>query len=90
MARSGHDHIPVDGGDAVARLLSDRLNSVDSDSGRERLRAHLKSQPFPHYKAHPEIQGLPIRVEENGRRTVGRFVNRQFQTSQSLKYAATN
>lgn len=64
---------------AAARPLSECLNSVDSAKGRKRLKAYLESQPFPHYEAHPHRQGLLIRIEENGRRTVGRFINRQFQ-----------
>ena len=39
----------------------------------------LKSQPYPHYKPHPDHAGLLIRIEAKGKRTVGRFVNRQFQ-----------
>lgn len=64
---------------ARARPLSSCLQSTDSPEGRGRLGAWLKSQPFPHYTPHPEKAGLLIRTEEDGRRTVGRFVKRQFQ-----------
>jgi hypothetical protein len=72
---------------AVARPLSECLNSADSIKGRRRLRDYLESQPFPHYEAHPEKAGLLIRIDENGRRTIGRFVNRQFQAVRSIKRA---
>ena len=39
----------------------------------------LQGQPWPHYAAHPTQGGLLVRIEANGKRTVGRFVNRQFQ-----------
>jgi hypothetical protein len=76
-------------GNAVAPLLSECLSSGDSAKGRKRLKTYLESRPFPHYEAHPEIQGLLIRVAENGRRTVGRFVNRRFKSPQSSRKAAT-
>jgi hypothetical protein len=60
------------------RTLSEALASVDSPEGRERLNAFLQSQPFPHFEAHPAQTGLLVRIEENGVRTVGRFVNRNF------------
>jgi hypothetical protein len=39
----------------------------------------LQSQPWPHYEPHPDQPGVLVRIEANGKRTVGRFVNRQFQ-----------
>lgn len=60
------------------RTLSDALASVDSPEGRERLKAYLDSQPYPHFEAHPRQSGLLLRIEGNGTRTVGRFVNRNF------------
>ncbi len=64
---------------AAARPLSECLESVDSREGRRRVAAFLRTQPFPHYEPHPEKPGLLVRIAEDGRRTVGRFVNRQFQ-----------
>ena len=72
---------------AAARPLSKCLNSADSAKGRKRLKTYLESQPFPHYEAHSAIQGLLIRVEEKGRRTVGRFINRRFQPVKFRKKA---
>jgi len=76
--------------DATTRQLSECLHSADSAKGRKRLKTYLESQPFPNYEAPPVIQGLLIRVvEEDGRRTVGRFVNRQFQPAKSTRKSAS-
>jgi len=63
----------------AARPLSECLKSVDSPEGRRRVTDYLQSQPWPHYEPHPDRPGLLVRVEQNGQRTVGRFINRQFQ-----------
>ncbi len=64
---------------ATARPLSECLQSVDTPEGRERLGAYLKSRPFPHYQPHADRPGLLVRIDANGSRTVGRFVQRQFR-----------
>lgn len=64
---------------AAARPLSECLKSVDSPEGRRRVANFLQTQPFPHYEAHPNKPGLLIRVASDGKRTVGRFVNRKFR-----------
>jgi hypothetical protein len=61
------------------RPLSECIETVDSPEGRQRVAAFLGSQPFPHYEPHPDRPGLLLRIEADGRRTVGRFVNRRFQ-----------
>jgi hypothetical protein len=58
--------------------LSEILQSVDSPAGRQRVMDHLKTLPFPHYEADP-TPGLLVQIDAKGRRTRGRFVNRQFQ-----------
>lgn len=63
-----------------ARPLSDALESVDSDEGRERTRSYLANQPFPHFEAAPDQPGLLIKIDADGTRTLGRFVNREFQS----------
>ena len=65
--------------DAAARPLSACLESVDSAEGRHRLAEILRSRPFPHFEPHPRRRGLLIRTDADGKRTVGRFVNRQFR-----------
>jgi hypothetical protein len=64
-------------GEAVP--LSACLESADSAAGRERVAAHLASRPFPHFEPAPDRPGLIVRIDEDGTRTVGRFVNRQFR-----------
>jgi hypothetical protein len=64
---------------AAAQPLSSLMESVDSAAGRKRVAACLAKQPFPHYEPHPEQPGFLIRIDEDGKRTVGRFVNREFQ-----------
>jgi hypothetical protein len=59
--------------------LSACLESVDSPAGRKRVFEHLKNRPYPHYEAAAESPGSLVRIEADGKRTVGRFVNRQFQ-----------
>jgi hypothetical protein len=60
--------------------LSACLKSVDSPAGRHRVAEFLQGQPYPHYEPHPDQPGVLVRIEANGKRTVGRFVNRQFQS----------
>jgi hypothetical protein len=62
-----------------AKPLSACLKSIDSAEGRTRLKEHLKSLPYPHYEPAPGSAGLLVRIEANGKRTTGRFVNRKFQ-----------
>jgi hypothetical protein len=64
--------------------LSAGLNSVDSPAGRRRVMAHLKTRPYPHYEPAASA-GLLVRIEANGKRTVGRFVHRQFQPVKTSK-----
>lgn len=72
----------------ATRPLSECLESVDSGKGRQRLKAYLESRPFPRYEAHPDRAGLLIRIDEDGRRTTGRFVNRRFQAVKPNKKVA--
>jgi hypothetical protein len=62
-----------------AKPLSACLRSIDSTEGRKRLAEHLNSLPYPHHEPAPGSTGLLIRVEANGKRTAGEFVNRKFQ-----------
>jgi hypothetical protein len=66
-----------------AKPLSACLASIDSPEGRKRLANHLNSLPFPHYEPAPGPAGLLVRIEANGKRTTGRFVNRKFQPAKS-------
>jgi hypothetical protein len=66
-----------------AKPLSACLKSIDSAEGRKRLAEHLESLPHPHYEPVPDSPGLLVRIDANGRRTTGRFVNRKFQEAKS-------
>ena len=63
------------------RPLSECLESVNSSEGRQRVVDYLRSQPFPHYEAAPDHRGLLVRIDADGTRTLGRFVNRRFEPS---------
>ena len=90
-ARIGRAIEPVLRTDTVLRLkqrgevvpLSDCLRSVDSKGGRARVKAHLAGRPFPHFESAPGRPGLLVRIDETGKRTVGRFVNRVFRPAAS-------
>jgi hypothetical protein len=60
------------------RPLSECLASVDSAEGRERLAAHLREGPYPHYEPDPERVGILVRIDADGTRMRGRFVKREF------------
>jgi hypothetical protein len=61
----------------TAKPISACLDSVDSAEGRRRVADYLQTRPYPHYEA-ADVPGLLVRITADGKRTVGRFVNRQF------------
>ena len=63
----------------VVRPISEALESVDTPAGRQRVATYLQAGPFPHYEPHPDLRGMLVRIDESGRKTTGRFINRQFQ-----------
>src|SRR5262245_48974484 len=62
--------------------LSKCLGTVDSATGRQPVKTYLNSRPYPHYEPAPGATGLLVRVDEDGTRTVGRFIGREFQEAQ--------
>lgn len=64
---------------AAATPLSSCLEEVDDPQGRRRVKDFLKSQPYPHYEPAPHGKGLLMRIEADGTRLIGRFINRKFQ-----------
>ena len=54
--------------------------SVVPPDVRERVEDSLESRPFPHYEASPVDPEFLIRINEDGSRTVGRFVKCQFES----------
>jgi len=61
-----------------AESLFDSLVSVDTEAGRARVKAYLESRPFPHFEPFQGQKGLLVRIDEDGTRTVGRFIDRKF------------
>jgi hypothetical protein len=60
------------------RSLAESIQSADSDVGRDRVRVYLESRPFPHFEPCPDEAGMLVRIDEDGTRTRGRFINRAF------------
>lgn len=58
--------------------LSACLEMVNTAAGRKRLTNYLASRPYPHFEPVPGRPGLLLRTEADGRKTVGRFVRREF------------
>jgi hypothetical protein len=90
-AKLGRAIEPLLGGDAVfalcragdAKPLSACLLSADTLAGRQRVSEYLKARPYPHYEAAPGASGFLVRIDANGKRTVGRFVNREFRPAKT-------
>ena len=64
---------------SMSKPLSAWLESVDLAEGRRRVAEYLEAQPFPHYEPASGAPGTLVRIEEDGTRTVGRFINRHFR-----------
>jgi hypothetical protein len=64
-------------GEAVP--LSACLGDIDTAAGRDRVNAFLATRPYPHFEPAPDRPGYIVKIDEDGTRTVGRFVNRQFK-----------
>jgi hypothetical protein len=90
-AQLGRALEPVLRTEAVLRLkqrgrtvrLSDCLRTVDTPAGRKRVQAFLADRPYPHFEAAPHRPGLVVRVDQDGTRTIGRFVQRKFRAVRS-------
>lgn len=58
--------------------LSACLKSVHTRTGQKHLAAVLSARPFPHFEPAVAL-GLITKIDEDGTRTVGRFVQRKFR-----------
>lgn len=65
-----------------AAPLSACLKSVNTRVGQTRLAAVLAARPYPHFEPAP-TPGLLVKIDEDGTRTTGRFVNREFRPAKS-------
>ena len=63
---------------AGIKPLSECLAEVETPEGQQKLKEFLLAGPFPHYEAAVEKPGWLVRTDEDGTRTVGRFVKRRF------------
>lgn len=61
-----------------ASLLRDRFREIGAPAGHARMAALLASGPFPRFEPVPDRPGLLVKIDEDGTRTVGRFVKRVF------------
>ncbi|XZE19539.1 hypothetical protein SH449x_004862 [Pirellulaceae bacterium SH449] len=61
-----------------AKMAELALDAADSAKGLERLASYLKAQPYPHYESDPSNRDLFVRVEENGTRVRGHFIDKNF------------
>lgn len=59
--------------------VSECLATVNTPAGRRRVAEYLATRPFPHFEAAPGKPGLLVRIEADGTRTVGRFVDQEFR-----------
>jgi hypothetical protein len=62
----------------AAQPLSSCLRMAGTAAGKRALREYLKGQPYPHYEPVPDSPGLLVRIDANGKRSVGRFIRRRF------------
>ena len=63
----------------ATRPLSACLAEVGTPAGTERVANFLNTRPYPHYEADRKRPGVLVRIDEDGSRTAGRFVNRRFE-----------
>jgi hypothetical protein len=70
--------------------LWEALATVDTPAGRKRVADVLARRPYPHYEQHPTEPGKLIRIDEDGTRAEGRFVNRVFVESQTRRKSASS
>jgi hypothetical protein len=61
----------------IGEQLFSRVDSADTKEGHARFFKYLESEPYPHYEESGK-PGLLVKVDKNGTKTIGRFVNRMF------------
>lgn len=64
---------------APLSALLDLENEAQRRAFREKSAEQLASRPFPHFEPAPEGKGLLVRIDQDGTRTLGRFLRREFQ-----------
>lgn len=64
---------------SIGESLGEAMRIGGTEEGRKKLATHLKSRPYPHFEGVPGKKGMYVRIDKNGARTTGRFVNREFK-----------
>lgn len=59
-------------------FVSTAISTVTTPAGQQRLLDYLDTQPYPHFEPSPDDPTLIIKIEQDGTRTTGRFVDRRF------------
>ena len=78
-----HKYPSTDHG-VTADTIQERLDFAISPIGQRKAIEHLRALPYPKFEAAPEHPDLVVRVDANGTRTLGKFVDREFQTVATL------
>ena len=60
------------------RPLAECVAEIGTVAGEKRVQAVLAARPFPHFEDVPGQPDLLVRIDDQGKRTVGQFVDRQF------------
>jgi hypothetical protein len=69
-------------GEAVPlSALLDLKSDAQQQAFAARFRQQLDAKPYPHFEEAAEGSGLLVKIDEDGKRTVGRFVNREFRAT---------
>lgn len=52
---------------------------ADSEAGHARFHAHMAARPYPRFEPASDAPGLFVRLDEDGTRTLGRLIGREFR-----------
>ncbi len=63
----------------IPESVGDCLAAIQTETGATRLHEHLTQLPFPHFEVSPDDPNILIRISQDGTRTIGRFVDREFK-----------
>ena len=64
-----------------APSIADALSAARSSEAQEAALAHLAASGQPRYGVDPDRPGFLVRIDPDGTRTTGRFINRVFVAS---------
>jgi len=54
--------------------------TIDAPEGKKRVSDYLEAQPYPHFEASAK-PGILVRIDADGKRTLGRFIRKKFHPS---------